>query len=421
MNFMNERWKVFFSTGRVREGLRLAGGVLGLTAAGVLTLWALSRSGPGAAPIALPPPVFASALPPVTTVGRFTRGTLLDNVLRAASLPPQKAHAVAQALAGLLDPRSLNDADRYELVHSTAGEFARLSIARKLERFVVEAAPAGLAARKETIPLEARERKAAGAINDSLWQSMMTAGLEPAVILEFADVFAWNVDFLTEPRRGDRYALSWKEERTPEGKLASLTVTAALYEGEATGRHTATLFAGDYFDEDGESLRKTFLHAPLNFRRISSGFTNRRFHPVLRLWRAHHGTDYAAPAGTPVVSVGDGSVVFRGWGGSLGNLVKIRHNGSYTTFYGHLSRFEKGLAAGSRVHQGQVIGRVGSTGLSTGPHLHFQVMRDGSLVNFLKLKFPSVGRVTATRRKAFEEKRDRVLGPLEELITPPLG
>ena len=175
----------------------------------------------------------------------------------------------------------------------------------------------------------------------------------------------------------------------------------------------------EYFDAEGASLRRAFLHAPLNFRRISSGFTNRRFHPILRIWRPHHGTDYAAATGTPAVAVGDGVVFARGYEGGLGNVVKVRHNGTYSTYYGHLSRFAKGVNVGTRVRQGQVIGYVGSTGLSTGPHLHFEMIKNGTSVNFLTLKVPSVGSVPAERKRAFDEKRDKVLAPLEKQLPPP--
>ena len=405
-----------------QEALRLAAWVVGLSVGGVLLLWTLSSRGRWTVPIptaAQAPRLFPSSAPERVTEGRFTHGTMLYTVLSAASLPPQKAQSVAAALTGVLDPRTLNEADRYELIHSTAGDFGRLSIVRKLERFVVESAPTGLVARKEPLPLATREKSVAGTLNDSLWASMTAGGLEPPVILAFSDIFAWSIDFLTEPRQGDRYALSWKEERTPDGHLTNVTITAAIYEGEETGRHTATFFAGDYYEEDGASLRKAFLHAPLNFRRISSGFTNRRFHPILRKWRAHHGTDYAAAIGTPVVSVGDGVVISRGWNTALGNLIKIRHNGMYTTYYGHLSRYAPGLAVGQHVKQGQFIGRVGSTGYSTGPHLHFQIMKNGSLVNFLTLKMPSVGRLPPGRMKAFLERRNNVLPPLEDLRPAP--
>lgn len=418
---MFERLKSFFSSPEGRESLRLGLGVGVLSLTGVISLWAFSLTGRPLAPRPTKPmaPVTETGLPLHTATGQFNHGQRLFNILHAAALPQTKALSVVQSLTSVLDPRSLTETDRYELVHSTAGDFARLSIVRKLERFVVETAPTGLVARKETLPLEVSEKNLSGVLDDSLWGSMSAAGMDPAVILAYSDIFAWNVDFLTEPRQGDRYALSWKESRTPEGKLAQVTILAAIYDGKETGRHSATLFAGEYYENNGTSLRKAFLHAPLNFRRISSGFTNRRFHPILRTWRAHHGTDYAAPIGTPVVSVGDGAVIFRKWGGGLGNLIKVRHNGTYTTFYGHLSRFAGGISVGSHVRQGQIIGYVGSTGFSTGPHLHFQIMKNGSLVNFLTLKMPAVGSVPSGRKKAFEEKRDQIQPALEKLLPAP--
>ncbi|MBK8576099.1 MAG: M23 family metallopeptidase [Elusimicrobia bacterium] len=240
--------------------------------------------------------------------------------------------------------------------------------------------------------------------------------MDAAVIVELADIFAWDIDFLTETRDGDRFALSWEEERTPDRRLVSVKILGAIYLGKFTGSHTALRFMDEYYDAEGASLRRAFLHAPLNFRRISSGFTKRRFHPILRTWRPHHGTDYAAATGTPAVTVGDGVVFYRGYKGGLGNVVKVRHNGTYSTYYGHLSRFAKGIGAGTRVKQGQVIGYVGSTGLSTGPHLHFEMIKNGTSVNFLSLKVPSVGSVPAGHKQAFDQQQKRVIPPLEKML-----
>lgn len=423
---------LFSEQGELKESARLGLWVMGLSGAGVLCLWLLARRSPAAG---ASPPLTALAPTPVeaarfvVTAGTFTRGTRLFNILRGASLSPQRSQSVVSALAKVLDPRTLKEEDRYEVRHSTSGEFQSLSVVRKLTRFVVEAAPgvpfssladgraeSALAARKEPIPLTTQEKTAAGTLSDSLWLSLRSRGLEPPVIVELADIFAWNIDFLTETRDGDRFALAWKEDRTPDGRLVEVKILGAIYDGKVTGHHRATRFMEDYYDEKGVSLRKAFLHAPLNFRRISSGFTNRRFHPILRQWRPHHGTDYAAASGTPVVSVGDGTVLFQGRSGGLGNLVKVRHNATYTTYYGHLSRFAKGVGAGTRVRQGQVVGYVGSTGLSTGPHLHFEVLKNGTTVNFLTLKMPAMGSVPKGRMKAFEQKRDQVLPPLEQQL-----
>jgi murein DD-endopeptidase MepM/ murein hydrolase activator NlpD len=404
--------------GRLKEPVRLGFWVTAVACFGIAALWAFAR--PAHLPIAGSLSIDA-ALKPVegrTTTGAFTPGKMLFTVLKSAGVPAPQADGIARAFQPVLDPRSLNEADRYELLQTPDGKFQRLSIARRLERFVVEAAPTGWAVRREPVPLKSVEKSAAGTLADSLWVSMQAQGVAPAVIVGLADIFAWNIDFLTETRGGDRFALQWKEQRTPDGKIVDVKILGAIYDGEATGRHVAVRFMDDYYGEKGESLRKAFLHAPLNFRRISSGFTTRRFHPVFRIYRPHLGTDYAAPTGTPVVSVGDGTVVFRGKKGGFGNLVMVRHNGTYTSYYGHLSRFAKGLSVGSKVRQGQLIAYVGSTGISTGPHLHFQMMKNGSMVNFLTLKMPSLGSVPAARMKAYEQRRDNLVPALEKQLPP---
>lgn len=159
-----------------------------------------------------------------------------------------------------------------------------------------------------------------------------------------------------------------------------------------------------YWNEEGESLRKAFLKAPLQFKRISSRFTYRRKHPVYKVYRPHTGVDYAAPTGTPVMSVGDGVVISKGWGGGGGNTVKIRHNSVYTTAYLHLSRYAKGLKKGDRVRQGQVIGYVGSTGASTGPHLDYRVWKNGTPIDPLKMESPSVEPVSKENMEAFKAR-----------------
>lgn len=422
---------LFSERGELKEPARLGLWVMFFFTAGILVLWLFSRvpgeNGPSEDLVSTPEEVSRF----VVSAGNFTRGTLLFNVLKDASISPEESVAVVNALSKHLNPRTLNAGDHYEVHHSTSGEFQSLAIVRRLDRYVVESvlpskaetsenAPIAptLTARKEAVPLTRIEKTASGRISNSLWVSLSSQGLDATVIVEFADIFAWSIDFLTETREGDRFAITWEEERTPDTRLVNVKILAAIYTGRATGHHTATRFKNDYYDKEGGSLRKAFLHAPLNYRRISSGFTNRRFHPILRRWRPHHGTDYAAAQGTPVVSVGDGTVIFRARKGGLGNLVKVRHNGTYTTFYGHLSRFAKNVGVGTKVSQGQVIGYVGSTGLSTGPHLHFEILKNGTTVNFLTLKIPSAGSVPSNQKTAFQAERDTILSPLEKLLAP---
>lgn len=394
--------------GRYKYGFLLGG----MSMAALMALLATTPSSDAAAPSV--PSTFLAADRVVR--GSFAKGLTLYDVLTQESVPAPLVQSIADALRKAVNPRSLKATDAYEVVLSPESSFRRLVLTRGLQQHVVSAAGSGLRLETLAIPLTAKDRFAGGVLKGSLWESMRSRDMNPELIMQFSDIFAWNVDFLTEPRDGDRFALLWKDETTPDGAVVARRIEGALYEGRNSGRHLAFLHKGDYYTEDGESVRKAFLKAPLNFRRISSGFTHRRFHPVLRYFRPHLGIDYAAPRGTPVVSIGDGTVVFKGWKGMFGNTVMVRHNASYTTLYGHFSRFPRGLRVGSRVKQGQVVGFVGSTGHATGPHLDFRVKQNGRWVNFLKLKFPSDKKIPAAERPAFESLMDEKRGLLEEAL-----
>ena len=239
-------------------------------------------------------------------------------------------------------------------------------------------------------PVEVLTRAADVTINTSLWNDMTGAGASPELIGSIADIYAWTVDFFGL-QKGDRFRILYSE-KICEGESIGIdrvsyaefirgeTCLPAVYFDQGDGGNT-------YWNEKGESMRKAFLKAPLKFTRISSGYSLHRLHPVHGTVRAHTGVDYAAPTGTPVRSIGDGTVLSAGWGkGGAGNMVKIRHNSVYTTAYLHLSKFA--VKAGQRVSQGQVIGYVGMTGTATGPHLDFRVWKNGSPINPLKLESP---------------------------------
>lgn len=239
-------------------------------------------------------------------------------------------------------------------------------------------------------PVETVAKSADVTINSSLWNDMTSAGASPELIGSIADIYAWTVDFFGL-QKGDRFRILYTENLC-EGESVGIervnyaefhrgeTCLPAVYFDQGDGGNT-------YWNEKGESMRKAFLKAPLKFTRISSGYSLHRLHPVHGTVRAHTGVDYAAPTGTPVRSIGDGTVLSAGWGrGGAGNMVKIRHNSVYTTAYLHLSKFA--VKAGQRVSQGQVIGFVGMTGTATGPHLDFRVWKNGSPINPLKLESP---------------------------------
>jgi murein DD-endopeptidase MepM/ murein hydrolase activator NlpD len=340
----------------------------------------------------------------VVSSGTIARGETLDIVLRKIPLFSVDAASVASSLRHLFPPRQIRPGDPWSVTRSTGGALREFVIARGLTEYVVTASTGTGApvASSRDIVLVGREKQTSGVLTSSVWESMLAADVPPDLIAGFADVFAWQIDFNIDPRGGDKFALLWEEKTDPSGKVRARTILAATYEGTRLGRKSAALFDGEYFDEEGGSMRRAFLSAPLAFRRISSRFSYRRLHPILKTRRPHLGIDYAAPTGTPVKSIGDGVVVRKGWKGGLGNEIEVRHNSVYSSIYGHLSRYAASLRAGKSVRQGDVIGYVGSTGLSTGPHLHFQVKQNGRDVNFLAIKLPPSKKVPADRRAAFD-------------------
>ncbi|PKP39656.1 MAG: metalloendopeptidase [Bacteroidetes bacterium HGW-Bacteroidetes-15] len=243
-------------------------------------------------------------------------------------------------------------------------------------------------------------------INVSLWEAMKSYNLNPVLALDLSDVFAWTVDFFGL-YKGDKFKVIYDELYVGDKSVGIGTIHAAWFEHRGQ-KYYAYRYMQDsvwsYWDEEGNSLRKAFLKAPLRFSRISSGFSNSRMHPILKVYRPHTGVDYAAPEGTPVVALGDGVVIERGYNHAAGNYVKIRHNSVYTSGYNHFSRFGKGIAKGVRVQQGQVIGYVGKTGYATGPHLDMRFWKNGKPVNPLKVEAPPVEPIKEGNFEHFIEK-----------------
>lgn len=258
-----------------------------------------------------------------------------------------------------------------------------------------------------------------GEITSSLWNVIRDKGADPLLALKISDILAWQVDFF-DVKAGDSFRVMYDVpfiDDTTALPVSSVEGLVFVHRGKT---FTAIPFTQDgvreYFDERGNSLRKAFLKAPLDFFRITSRFTNARFHPILKRYRAHHGVDYAAPAGTPVKALGNGVVVAKGFeanGG--GNFVKIKHNSVYATTYMHLSRFGNGIRQGAAVKQGAVVGYVGSTGLSTGPHLDFRVYKNGRPVDPLKMESPPSHPVKPALRDSFEIVRQNVTAEMDSM------
>jgi len=232
-----------------------------------------------------------------------------------------------------------------------------------------------------------------------------------------SEIYEWDIDFFNI-QKNDKYKLIYEDILVEGVSVGVGKIIAAWFEHSGEDFYAVYFVYNnreDYFDADGKNLRKLFLKSPLRFSRITSGFTNSRYHPILHIHRAHHGIDYAAPSGTPVHSVGDGTIIMAGYSGGGGNTVKIRHNSSYTTSYMHLSRFAKGLRKGKSVKQGDVIGYVGSTGLSTGPHLDYRIYKNNTAVNPLTLKMPPVESVSGEALKEYTTLKDSMIKRLNAI------
>lgn len=267
--------------------------------------------------------------------------------------------------------------------------------------------------------LERRVHRAHGTVKNSLFLAAQDAGLPQSLIMELAGIFGWDVDFALDVRSGDSFSVIYEAfyrdgERVRNGRILSAEY---VNRGES---HRAAWYQhsdsrGDYYDESGRTLRKAFLRNPVDIVRITSHFNLRRKHPVLHKIRAHKGTDYGAPTGTPIRATGDGKVVTRSRMGGYGKAVVLRHGGKYTTLYAHMSRFARGVKPGARVKQGQVIGYVGATGMASGPHLHYEFRVNGVHRNPLKVKFPGVAPIDKKLFDDFQQTTAPLFAELDEL------
>jgi len=325
--------------------------------------------------------------------GDVASGQYFSSMMINLGLTSKEAYDLAQACNGVFDVTKLRAGNNYEAYYTrdSIPELHYLVYHNNRLDATVFRCFDSLAVWRVTKPIEKIRKTADVTINSSLWNDMIASGTSPLVILKLSDIYAWTVDFFGL-QKGDRFRMIY-DEVVCEGAVIDVdTVWFALC-NHGGAEYPAIMFdQGDhgnlYWNEKGESMRKAFLKAPLNFSRISSGFSTHRLHPVTRKVQPHLAVDYAAPTGTPVWSIGDGTVISAGYSGAGGNMVKIRHNATYTTAYLHLSKYAQGIKAGAHVRQGQVIGYVGSTGRSTGPHLDFRVWKNGSNINPLKMESP---------------------------------
>lgn len=349
-------------------------------------------------------------------------GDNMAAIFARMGLTAREADEITKACAGVLDPTRLQAGRHYTTftTRDSIPEIRYIVFAKSLTDFaVIDRTADSICTYPYTKPITYEQRYVEGTLNSSLWNCLRNQGVNPLLAIHISDIYAWQIDFF-DVKEGDSFRVLYDVafiDDTTELKIS--TIRGAVF-NHRTKDFVAVPFTQDsifeYFDEEGNSLRKAFLKAPLDFFRITSRFTNSRYHPVLKRHRAHHGVDYAAPTGTPVKSIGAGTVIGKGFqAGGGGNFLKIKHNSVYTTTYMHLSRFAPGMQTGKTVQQGEVIGFVGSTGLSTGPHLDFRVHKNGQPIDPLKMESPPSEPVRPELKDSFMLVKQEVLAELDSM------
>ena len=346
--------------------------------------------------------------------GKVKNGQFFSTLLEKLGLSAREAYDLTQATDSVFDPRNLRVGNTYTAYYGEESLLYLVYDQYRGSQIVFRCQPPYQAWVYDK-PVSIERRYADVTIQNSLWVDMTDAGVSPLLVTDLSDIYAWTVDFFGL-QKGDRFRVLY-EEKVCDGEVIAIdTVRYAVFSHSGQDFPMVMYNAGDggniWWNEKGESMRKAFLKAPLKFSRISSGFSYARRHPVTRKVQPHTGVDYAAPKGTPVMSIGDGVVTSMKYEGAGGNTVRITHNSVYKTAYLHLSKYGPGLKVGQRVRQGQVIGYVGSTGRSTGPHLDFRVWKNGTPINPLQMDSPPAEPLKAEYMPAFEtayaESRARI-------------
>ncbi len=365
-----------------------------------------------------PPPVADIPQAPALATGgevRVRRGEALVDLLLRQGLPAEQAHEAVQALRQAYDPHRLRAGQTVTVGLADDGaSLASLSLDADAATVVrLTRSPDGtFAARSVSRPVHRDTVRVAAEIEDSLYNAARRVGLPGEALGELVKVLSWDVDFQRDLQPGDRLEVVLERTVNDRGQLVRSEGVAYAALELQDRRIEAYRFQGrdgraGYFDGEGRALRKSLLRTPVDGARISSPF-GMRFHPILGYSRMHKGVDFAAPTGTPVFAAGDGVVEFAGRNHGYGNYVRLRHNGDYGTAYGHLWHFAKGIAPGTRVAQGEVIGYVGATGLATGPHLHYEILKDGTQINPQGLKLAFADRLDGADLRRFRQLKAQI-------------
>ena len=353
---------------------------------------------------------------------KIQKGDHLSSILMNLGFTGNEVEQISETISPFYSPSKLQIGNTYATITTPDSVSAIQYLVfekSKTDYVVVDLCEDDLKVHESSKPITLQRKYAEGTITSSLWNSIIESGSSPMLALKISDLYAWQVDFFGI-KEGDSFRLIYEEAWVDDTTFLEIaSIEGALFNHNERD-YIAIPFEQDsikeYFDEEGNSLRKEFLKAPLDFFRISSTFSNSRLHPVLKRYRAHHGVDYAAPTGTPVKTVGDGVVIAKGYqAGGGGNYLKVKHNSIYTTTYMHLSRFANGIQKGSSVRQGDIIGYVGATGLATGPHLDYRVHKNNIPINPLTMEAPPSYPVKPELRDSFMVVRDQILMELDSL------
>ena len=375
-----------------------------------------------------PPPAKAPAdslkIPPPPAMIERTltvkKGDTLMPLLIGAGVPRTLAHGAITALAKYFNPKNIRPGHKMILKFKDGDDadakpvFAGLEFQPSITSTITVSLDAAgrFQSGKQKAIVERRLVRSEGKIASSLYLSAVKAGVSPSILMEMIRLYSWDVDFQRSIRPGDRFEVLFEKLYTEEGEFArygNVLYGNLVLSGTALPLYRFTTKGGltDYFDAAGKSARKALMRTPIDGARLSSGFGRRR-HPILGYTKMHRGLDFAAPRGTPIYAAGNGTVVYRARNGAYGNYVRIRHNSEYSTAYGHMSRFSRKIRRGRRVKQGQIIGYVGPTGRSTGPHLHYEVLNRGRQLNPFRLKLPSGKTLKGAEKVRFQAERQRI-------------
>ena len=374
--------------------------------------------------------VFVPAPPPPESVYDTLRnGETLAEVLDGHGFSPQEIYDLIEVVREFKSPRTFRPGVVVQLTGPPGGQAEQILLQLNEDSLLMlDANMDGWASEVATVPIRVDTLLLGGLIESTLWYADLSGEVErlgegefQEYVYDLADVFAWKVDFTRDIRRGDAFRIAIERELRPDGTVRTRRFLAIELRNRARVMsaipYTRPGGRRDYFDVEGEALRGVFLRYPVPYR-ITSGFSNRRYHPVLRRYRAHRGTDYGAPHGTSVKATAAGTVTRAGTWGDFGRIVEIRHTHGIQTRYAHLSSIAAGIRVGARVDQGQVIGRVGSTGLATGPHLHYEFLQNGAQRNPSRMNLPSAPALEDQYMSEFRVSRDAALELLSGVALP---